>query len=81
MNIHSAVERRIRDIACQKGLMVDGLKPTGFHDVMAMVNARNSWRGPQIKTMQQFIYQAKYGEFKKSGWNGLILWRESGKIE
>jgi hypothetical protein len=46
------------------GLMIDEQRPTWFCDVM--MNSQHNWREMRFQTtMQQFLYRAKYGEFKK----------------
>jgi hypothetical protein len=45
-------------------LSLEGQQPTGFFDVMTIVELQQNWEGEKQKHMQQFMYQVKYGEFK-----------------
>jgi hypothetical protein len=61
--VRAAIEHHIIAVACEMGLTLEGQKPTGFRDVMAIVGEGKNWKGDGEKLMQKFVYRAKYGEF------------------
>jgi hypothetical protein len=65
LNVRFATERHIIEVANKMGLTLGGQQPTGYRDVMNIIKSRENWTGGGKELhMQQFLYRAKYGEYK-----------------